>query len=31
MSVTNRWLPGNMSRPHFPPYDRFFVVISVTW
>jgi hypothetical protein len=26
-----RWFPGNMSRPHFHPNDRFFVVISGTW
>jgi hypothetical protein len=26
-----RWLPGNMSRPHFHPNDRFFVVVSGTW
>jgi hypothetical protein len=26
-----RWLPGNMSRPHFHPNDRHFVVISGTW
>jgi hypothetical protein len=26
-----RWLPGNMSRPHFHPNDRFFMVISGTW
>jgi hypothetical protein len=26
-----KWLPGNMSRPHFHPNDRFFVVISGTW
>jgi quercetin dioxygenase-like cupin family protein len=26
-----RWLPNNMSRPHFHPNDRFFVVISGTW
>ncbi len=26
-----RWLPGNMSRPHFHKNDRFFVVISGTW
>ena len=26
-----RWLPGNMSRPHFHQNDRFFVVISGTW
>jgi len=26
-----KWLPGNMSRPHFHPNDRFFVVVSGTW
>jgi hypothetical protein len=26
-----RWLPGNMSRPHFHPNDRHFVVIEGTW
>jgi len=26
-----KWLPGNMSRPHFHGADRFFVVISGTW
>jgi quercetin dioxygenase-like cupin family protein len=26
-----RWLPGNMSRPHFHPNDRFFVVLEGTW
>lgn len=26
-----KWFPGNMSRPHFHPHDRFFVVISGTW
>jgi len=26
-----KWLPGNMSRPHFHRNDRFFVVISGTW
>jgi len=26
-----KWLPGGMSRPHFHPHDRFFVVISGTW
>jgi hypothetical protein len=26
-----QWLPGNMSRPHFHPNDRFFMVISGTW
>ena len=25
------WLPGNMSRPHFHPNDRFFMVLSGTW
>jgi len=25
------WLPGNMSRPHFHPNDRHFLVISGTW
>jgi quercetin dioxygenase-like cupin family protein len=29
--VRLRWLPGNMSRPHFHPNDRFFVVIEGTW
>jgi hypothetical protein len=29
--VRLRWLPGNMSRPHFHPNDRFFVVVSGTW
>jgi hypothetical protein len=26
-----KWLPGNMSRPHFHQNDRFFAVISGTW
>lgn len=26
-----QWLPGNMSRPHFHPNDRHFIVISGTW
>jgi quercetin dioxygenase-like cupin family protein len=26
-----KWRPGNMSRPHFHPNDRFFVVLSGTW
>ena len=26
-----RWLPHNMSRPHYHENDRFFVVISGTW
>ena len=29
--VRIRWLPGNMSRPHFHANDRFFVVLSGTW
>jgi len=29
--VRLRWLPGNMSRPHFHENDRFFVVVSGTW
>jgi quercetin dioxygenase-like cupin family protein len=29
--VRLRWLPGNMSRPHSHPNDRFFVVIEGTW
>jgi hypothetical protein len=29
--VRIKWLPGNMSRPHFHQNDRFFVVISGTW
>jgi oxalate decarboxylase/phosphoglucose isomerase-like protein (cupin superfamily) len=29
--VLLQWLPGKMSRPHFHPNDRFFIVISGTW
>ena len=29
--VRLKWLPGNMSRPHFHPNDRYFIVISGTW
>ena len=29
--VRIKWLPGNMSRPHFHANDRFFVVVSGTW
>lgn len=29
--VRVKWFPGNMSRPHFHPNDRFFVVVSGTW
>lgn len=26
-----KWKPGNMSRPHFHPNDRFFMVMKGTW
>src|SRR5277367_562975 len=26
-----RWKAGHMSRPHFHPNNRFFVVLSGTW
>jgi hypothetical protein len=26
-----KWLPGNMSRPHFHPNDRFITVLKGTW
>jgi hypothetical protein len=26
-----KWKAGNMSRPHFHPHDRFFIVVSGTW
>ena len=26
-----KWKAGHMSRPHFHPNDRFFVVLSGTW
>ena len=29
--VRLKWLPGNMSRPHFHEHDRYFAVISGTW
>src|SRR5712664_3697611 len=29
--VRVKWLPGNMSRPHFHQNDRLIVVISGTW
>ena len=29
--VLNKWLPGNMSRPHFHPNDRFITVLKGTW
>src|SRR5262245_13463838 len=29
--VRIKWLPGNMSRPHFHPNDRFFAVLPGTW
>ena len=30
-AVLLTWLPGRMSRPHFHPNDRFFIVVSGTW
>lgn len=29
--VLNKWLPNNMSRPHFHPNDRFITVLKGTW
>jgi hypothetical protein len=29
--VLTKWHPGNMSRPHFHPNDRFITVLSGTW
>ena len=29
--VRLKWLAGTMSRPHFHPNDRFFMVLSGTW
>jgi hypothetical protein len=29
--VLTKWLPHNMSRPHFHPNDRFITVIKGTW
>jgi hypothetical protein len=29
--VLLQWHPGHMSRPHFHPNDRFFLVVSGTW
>jgi quercetin dioxygenase-like cupin family protein len=29
--VLTKWLPHNMSRPHFHPNDRYIYVISGTW
>ncbi len=29
--VLTKWLPNNMSRPHFHPNDRFITVIKGTW
>jgi quercetin dioxygenase-like cupin family protein len=29
--VLTKWLPGNMSRPHFHPNDRFITVLKGTW
>ena len=30
-AVLVKWLPGNFSRPHFHPNDRFITVIKGTW
>ena len=29
--ILTKWTPHHMSRPHFHPNDRFFVVVSGTW
>ncbi|HSR76061.1 MAG TPA: cupin domain-containing protein [Xanthobacteraceae bacterium] len=29
--VLTKWLPGNMSHPHFHPNDRFITVLKGTW
>ncbi len=29
--VMNKWLPGNMSRPHWHPNDRVITVLKGTW
>jgi hypothetical protein len=29
--VLTKWMPHNMSRPHFHPNDRFITVIKGTW
>jgi hypothetical protein len=29
--VMVKWLPGNFSRPHFHPNDRFITVVKGTW
>ena len=29
--VLVKWLPHNMSRPHWHPHDRYITVISGTW
>ncbi len=29
--VLVKWLPGNFSRPHFHPNDRFITVVKGTW
>lgn len=30
-AVMNKWLPNNMSRPHFHSNDRFIQVLKSTW
>jgi quercetin dioxygenase-like cupin family protein len=29
--VLVKWLPGNFSRPHFHPHDRFITVLKGVW
>ncbi len=29
--MLTKWLPGNMSRPHWHPNDRIITVIKGTW
>jgi hypothetical protein len=29
--VMNKWLPGNMSQPHWHPNDRYVTVLKGTW
>ena len=29
--MLTKWLPGNMSHPHFHPNDRFIAVLKGTW
>jgi len=29
--MMNKWLPGNMSRPHWHPNDRIITILKGTW